>query len=173
MSEIRSHVINSKDAELAARRVSAWVNGQRLKVELVTVSEVVFDGSLRTTIFWKRAAGYLSAEDNLGHKSRPKTGEKRVTRQPLKMDRFPNSIHDAIIELRRRGKFWLEIERVSSLPFSENWLHDGGGFVDWEALPAEVLALFPGRRLPKSSIHRWYDLRVEQGSNSGPQKAEI
>lgn len=165
MNEIGSHVIDSTDADLAARRVCAWVNRQRQAVDLVTVSQVVFEGSLRTTIFWKRAVSCTSQEGNSGHKSRPKTGEKRVTRQPLNIDILPKSVSDAIIELRRQRKTWSKIDQISSLPFSANWLQDGAGFVNWEVLPAEVLALFPSRRLPKSNLHKWYDIRVEQSGN--------
>ena len=160
--EIRSHVIDSKDANVAARSVCTWFNAMRPKVELVAVAQMFFEGSLRTTIFWKRAASYVGDEANSGQKLRPKTGEKRVTRKLLKIDKLPNSARDAIVELRRQGKIWSQIDHISSLPFSENWLHDGAGFVNWEVLPAEVLALFSSRRLPKASLHRWYDIRVEQ-----------
>lgn len=90
-------------------------------------------------------------------KARPKTGEARETHQPLKIDRLPNAAHEAIIRLRNRdGKTWAEIETISALPLTR------GGFVEWEALPMHVLELFPDMRLPKSNLHRWYDLRVKQ-----------
>jgi len=90
-------------------------------------------------------------------KPRPKTGERRETNQPLKIDRLPPSVHEAILILRnRRGKTWQEIEDLSAQPI------DKDGFVDWDNLPVAVLELFPEMRLPKSNLHRWFDLRVEQ-----------
>ncbi len=90
-------------------------------------------------------------------KSRPKTGEKRATNQPLKIDRLPPVVHDAILILRNKaGKTWLEIEELSALPA------DKGGFVEWENLPTPVLELFPHMRLPHSNLQRWFDIRVDQ-----------
>lgn len=96
-------------------------------------------------------------------KRRPKTGEKRAVRQPLKIDRLPVEIRDAIQYLKNvRGKTWMEIEELSSLAYNEKWAKDGGGFVNWETLPLDVLELFPDMRLPHTNLHRWYDLRVSQ-----------
>ncbi len=89
-------------------------------------------------------------------KPRPKTGEKRMTQQPLKIDRLPVEARDAILHLRDLGKTWPEIEELSALP------KERGGFVEWDALPLEVLEMFPAMRLPHSSLHRWFDLRVRQ-----------
>lgn len=96
-------------------------------------------------------------------KRRPKTGEKRSVRQPLKIDRLPVEVRDAIQFLKNvRGKTWIEIEELSSLAYQEKWREQGGGFVNWDSLPTEVLELFPDLRLPHSNLHRWYDLRVSQ-----------
>jgi len=96
-------------------------------------------------------------------KSRPKTGERRETNQPLKIDRLPSSVHDDILHLRNtRGKTWQEIEALSAEPVKLEDGSKGSGFIDWPALPFEVLELFPDMRLPHSSLHRWYDLRVGQ-----------
>lgn len=90
-------------------------------------------------------------------KARPKTGETRRTNQPLKIDRMPPIVHDAILKLRNgAGKTWQEIEELSALPA------DKGGFVEWEKLPTPVLELFPTMRLPHSNLQRWYDIRVRQ-----------
>ncbi len=95
--------------------------------------------------------------------SRPKTGDKRRANQPLKIDRLPAVVHEAIQYLKNiRGKTWQEIEEQSSRPFSANWQKDFGGFVPWETLPIDVLELFPDLRLPHTNLHRWYDLRVSQ-----------
>jgi hypothetical protein len=92
-------------------------------------------------------------------KARPKTGEPRETRQPLKIDRLPPSVHEAILRLRNRdGKTWQEIEQLSAEACGDG----KPGFVDWTNLPTPVLELFPDMRIPKSNLHRWYDLRVGQ-----------
>jgi len=83
-------------------------------------------------------------------KTRPKTGEPRKTRQPLKIDRLPAAMHEAILRARAGGASWKDIEE-QSLKWSQ-----------WEAVPVDVLELFPDLRLPHSNLQRWYDLRVEQ-----------
>lgn len=95
-------------------------------------------------------------------KSRPKTGEPRVVRQPLKIDRLPIEVRDAITFLRDQGKTWPEIEELSALPYNEKWAQGKSGFVNWDVLPTNVLELFPEMRLPHTSLHRWFDLRVSQ-----------
>lgn len=166
MDTIGHHLIISESVEVAARRACAWINRQRPRIDLVSSSQVVFDGSIHTTIFWKLSVTDSIQNDNSGRKSRPKTGEKRLTRQPLKMDRLPESVLNAIVLLRKAGKTWTEIETVSARPFSPNWAADGAGFVDWKSLPKEIIYLFPRRRIPHSSLHRWYDLRIEQNGRS-------
>jgi hypothetical protein len=102
-------------------------------------------------------------------KRRPRTGEKRRTNQPLKIDRLPVEIRDIIQHLKNgRGKTWIEIEELSSLPYDDawskrdTWLKANGGFVQWETLPTPVLEMFPDLRIPHTNLHRWYDLRVSQ-----------
>jgi hypothetical protein len=96
-------------------------------------------------------------------KRRPGTGDKRKTNQPLKIDRLPVEVREAIQYLRNaRDKKWQEIEELSSLPYNAEWQTKGGGFVHWEELPTPVLKLFPDLKLPHTSLHRWYDLRVSQ-----------
>lgn len=88
-----------------------------------------------------------------------KTGEIRKANQPLKIDRLPISVHEAILHLRNvEGKTWQEIEDRSAEPVGEGL----SGFVEWEKLETPVLELFPQKRIPHSNLHRWYDLRVEQ-----------
>jgi hypothetical protein len=82
--------------------------------------------------------------------TRPKTGDKRKTRQPLKIDKLPAEVRDQIQQLRADGKTWTEIEELSA------------EFVKWDSLPTHVLELFPDMRLPHSSLQRWWDLRVDQ-----------
>jgi hypothetical protein len=96
-------------------------------------------------------------------KARPKTGESRAKQQPLKIDRLPIDVRDAIQYLKNeRGKTWQEIEELSAAPYNPKWISEGGGFVHWEELPTQILELFPDLRLPHSNLHRWYDLRVSQ-----------
>lgn len=95
-------------------------------------------------------------------KPRPKTGEPRKTKLPLKIDRLPQSAQDAIKLLYDRGRTWVEIEEQSARPYSKDWEKDGGGFIDWVTVDPEALDLFPGLKLPKSTLQRWFDLRVSQ-----------
>jgi hypothetical protein len=81
---------------------------------------------------------------------RPKTGERRRTRQPLKMDRVPELLRDRVMQERAAGRTWSEIEEMSP------------GFKEWEKTPEEVRFQFPGLKLPHSTLQRWHDLRVEQ-----------
>lgn len=97
------------------------------------------------------------------NKRRPRTGEKRTTNQPLKIDRLPLEVRDAILFLRNsRFKTWEEIEELSAEKYDPDWQKKGGGFVHWEELPTPVLELFPDLRIPHTNLHRWYDLRVTQ-----------
>jgi hypothetical protein len=95
-------------------------------------------------------------------KPKPKTGEPRKANQPLKIDLLPQVVRDAIKKLYDYGTTWKEIEDRSAQPYSKDWEKDGGGFIDWESIELKVLEHFPEMRLPKSSVHRWFDLRIRQ-----------
>ena len=116
-------------------------------------------------------------------KRRPKTGEPRETKQPLKIDRLPPAVHRAIEDLRNKhGLSWQAIEDLSAEPFGQRWddkveedeegnvsvttppfkVHPARGFVAWGNLPLAVLELFPDMRLPHTNLARWYDLRISQ-----------
>ena len=102
---------------------------------------------------------------------RPRTGETRRTHQPLKIDQLPPVVHERILALRNRlGKTWEEIEAISAQPYDEKKTLV---LVDWEKLPTEVLEQFPDRRLPRTSLHRWYDLRVSQVRRDVEQRSVI
>jgi hypothetical protein len=104
-------------------------------------------------------------------KQRPRTGEPRRVKQPLKIDKLPPDVHGRILALRnRRGKTWEEIEAISAEPFDEK---KHTGIVDWAALPAALEKLFPEKRLPHSSLHRWYDLRVSQVRRDVEQRSVV
>lgn len=83
-------------------------------------------------------------------RQRPKTGEARLVRQPLKIDLLPEAVKNRILELRAAFTPWLEIERQSR------------EFVPWAELDARARAAFPGNHLPHSMLHRWYDVRIDQ-----------
>jgi hypothetical protein len=106
-------------------------------------------------------------------KRAPRTGERRKAQQPLKIDRLPMEVREAIQFLKNKvGKTWLEIEELSALPYSDKWSEGRGGFVHWEGLPLEILELFPDMRLPHSNLHRWYDLRVMQVQEDVARRSE-
>ncbi|HEV7521297.1 MAG TPA: hypothetical protein VGP89_09375 [Candidatus Angelobacter sp.] len=88
---------------------------------------------------------------------KPKTGEKRRTRQPLKMDKLPMELLDRVMKERAAGRTWLEIEELS--PRFEEW-----GKVEQTNKDAWLLAFkaFPGGRIPHTTLSRWYDIRVDQ-----------
>lgn len=94
---------------------------------------------------------------------RRKTGEPQKTRQPLKIDLLPEAARDAIQTLYDRGRTWIEIENSSALPYAKDWdSKPDAGFVDWENLDLKVLEQFPEMRISKSTLQRWFDLRVRQ-----------
>ncbi|MDR3723277.1 MAG: DUF3486 family protein [Terracidiphilus sp.] len=95
-------------------------------------------------------------------KPRPKTGEPRKTKQPLKIDLLPEDARQAIQFLYDNGRTWMEIEQQSQLPYSAKWKDDRGGFIDWESLDLSILEQFPEMKLPKSNLQRWFDLRIRQ-----------
>jgi hypothetical protein len=66
------------------------------------------------------------------------------------LDRLPLALLDRIRAERSQGHTWDEIEQASP-----QW-------PEWEQAAPEVLAGFPGRHLPHTSLQRWYDLRVQQ-----------
>ena len=80
----------------------------------------------------------------------PKSGEPRRLHRLLRLDRLPLALLDRIRAERAQGRTWDEIEQASP-----QW-------PEWEQATPEVLAGFPDRRLPHSSVQRWYDLRVQQ-----------
>ncbi len=92
--------------------------------------------------------------------SRPKTGEARRVKQPLGIDRLPLKMQDRIRAARIAGRTWMEIEE------------DSPTWPEWnEGVASEAFDLFPGRRLPHSNLHRWYDLRVAQVMKEQEQRS--
>jgi hypothetical protein len=103
------------------------------------------------------------------NKARPRTGEKRKTHQPLNMDRLPPLVLESILQLRNRaGKTWAEISALSAEPIGEGKL----GFIEWAKLAPDVRKLFPKKRIPLTTLHRWFDLRVQQVSADVAVKSE-
>ncbi len=100
-------------------------------------------------------------------KARKLTGEPRDRQQPLKIDRLPADVREMIHQLYvNQGKTWEEISLLSAEP------KDKGGFIDWKNLPIAVLELFPDMRLPTTTLHRWFDLRIKQVSRDVMVRAE-
>ena len=74
-------------------------------------------------------------------------------RQPFAIDKLPSAWRDRIIGLRAKWVTWEQIEEET-----KNF--------DWKNLeesdPELVLSHFADRRIPHSTLHRWYDVQVEQ-----------
>ena len=68
----------------------------------------------------------------------PRQGEKRRHHHPLLIDRLSQEVKDVIIGARAAGETWARI--------------------------AEMASAAAGRRLPRTTVQRWYDLRIEQQS---------
>lgn len=66
----------------------------------------------------------------------PLTGQPRKQRKPLKIDRLPQSVKDAIVAAREAG---------------ETWAH-----------AAQLASAAAGVPISASSAQRWHDLRIEQ-----------
>jgi hypothetical protein len=79
-----------------------------------------------------------------------KTGVIRNVGRQLKIDLLPPAMHEWILERRRMGWTYQEIEKES--PKAE----------PWNQVAPEVAARFPGKRLPHTNVLRWHQLRVEQ-----------
>lgn len=71
---------------------------------------------------------------------RPRTRQPRQSQKPLRIDRLPQEVKDAIIAARASGETWKQISRMASAA--------------------------AGLHLPPSSLQRWYDLRIEQQPTS-------
>jgi hypothetical protein len=82
-------------------------------------------------------------------KQRPKTGESRATHQPFAIDKLPSAWRDRIIGLRAKWMTWEQISQETTA-----W--------EWEKLSDAQRALFEERRIPLTTLHRWYDVQVQQ-----------
>jgi hypothetical protein len=76
----------------------------------------------------------------------PRTGEKRSTRQPFKLDRLSLIVRDAILKARAEGRTWEET--------------------------AEKASKIAQQPLSASAVHRWYDVRVAQVQREVMAQAE-
>jgi hypothetical protein len=74
----------------------------------------------------------------------------RELKRPLNVDKLPQEVRDTILKLRAEGRTWPQIEEESR------------EFVPWDTLAPLLVERFPGKKIPHSNLHRWYDLRVEQ-----------
>ncbi|MGH7936716.1 MAG: hypothetical protein ACREF8_06880 [Chthoniobacterales bacterium] len=84
---------------------------------------------------------------------RPRTGEKRAVRQPFAIDKLPSAWRDQIIAWRAKWLTWEQIEEATKN-------------LDWKKLeesdPELALSHFADKRIPKSTLHKWYDVQVAQ-----------
>ncbi|MBZ5703252.1 MAG: DUF3486 family protein [Acidobacteriia bacterium] len=87
----------------------------------------------------------MKGEHRPGYR-RPRTGEERSVRQPLKIDKLSQEVRDAILKARAEGCTWEET-------------------AEWASKKA-------GEPLAISVVHRWYDLRVEQVRKEVMEQAE-
>ena len=85
----------------------------------------------------------------MARRQMPKTGEPRKTRQTFAIDKLPQTFRDRILEMRVEWATWDQIEEDSA-----GW--------KWEELTEGQKKLFPERRIPHSTLHRWYDVMVRQ-----------
>jgi hypothetical protein len=81
--------------------------------------------------FWRQAG-----VEGIPRYRHPRTGQKRQSIVPLRIDRLSQDIKDAIINARAAGETWKRI--------------------------AEMASAASGQRLPMTTVCRWYDLRVTQ-----------
>jgi hypothetical protein len=79
----------------------------------------------------------LAKKHNSSAHRLPRTGEKRKTRQPFKLDRMKPFVREIAIEARREGYTWKETARLASIA--------------------------AGETISAMSVHRWYDVRIFQG----------
>lgn len=71
---------------------------------------------------------------------KPRTGEKRARRKPLRIDKLPAAVKDAIVAARNAGETWKETARIASA--------------------------CAGVKLAPSSVQRWHDIRIEQAGEA-------
>ncbi len=81
----------------------------------------------------------MKGEHKPGYR-RPRTGEKRRTRQPLKVDKLPQEVREAIQKARAAGATWAETAEAAA------------------KVAARLKISFPS----EDAVRRWYDLRIEQ-----------
>jgi hypothetical protein len=79
----------------------------------------------------------------------PKTGERRKTHRPFAIDKLPPEWRERIIVLRAKWTPWERIEEESA-----QW--------EWDKLSPSQRQLYPKRRIPMRTLHRWYDVQVNQ-----------
>ncbi|SRR6266404_2425510 len=100
----------------------------------------------------------------MARKQRPRTGEKRETRQPFAIDKLPSAWRDKIIGWRAKWLTWEQIEEETKN-------------LEWakleEAEPELVLSHFADKRIPHSTLHRWYDVRFSQEREEAEKERAI
>jgi hypothetical protein len=89
----------------------------------------------------------------MARKRRPRTGEARQTRQPFAIDKLPAEWRDRIVAWRAKWLTWEQVEEET-----KNF--------EWKKLeesdPEFALSHFADKRIPHTTLHRWYDVRMVQ-----------
>src|SRR5216683_7378936 len=94
----------------------------------------------------------MKGEHKPGYR-RPRTGEKRETQQPFAIDKLPTEWREQIVKWRAKWLTWEQIEEET-----KNF--------EWKKLeesdPELALSYFADKRIPHTTLHRWYDVQVAQ-----------
>jgi len=90
---------------------------------------------------------------------RPRTGEQRRTRQPLKIDRLPAEWKEQIAGWLRAHSVDEVIELTKSLP--------------WDKADARIRQLFPKRYVPEGNLYRYRDLRLDQADRRIDERMKV
>jgi len=96
---------------------------------------------------------------------KPRTGERRKQRKPLKLDRYPQEVRDEILRARAQGCTWLEVAEHALRAAAKT-----SGLAGTEPVSA------PDQKTLEAwaeLCRRWYDLRVEQVQQEVMQEAEV
>jgi hypothetical protein len=94
----------------------------------------------------------MKGEHKPGYR-RPRTGEKREKQQPFAIDKLPSAWRDRIVALRAKWLTWEQIEEETK---NFEW-------AKLEESDAELaLSHFADRRIPHTTLHSWYDVRIQQ-----------
>src|SRR6266851_573189 len=105
----------------------------------------------------------MKGEHKPGYR-RPRTGEKRETQQPFAIDKLPTEWREQIVKWRAKWLAWEQIEEET-----KNF--------EWKKLeesdPELALSHFADKRIPHTTLHRWYDVRMVQELKEADEERAI